>query len=174
VLVDGLARNSQLVVPAPVTNVTDGKGQATVLQAYLMPGMVFMENMSDFPYSVQIKVARYGYGYGIRNSTTLVAVSVLLIYALIAIVHIANVVRGLLTKKYFGGGSWEDVAEFMALAVNSSPSDKLYGTSAGIGKDKTWENVVKIREMGGQHLELCFVSNGHEDGRIVEVGKKYV
>jgi hypothetical protein len=83
----------------------------------------------------------------------LIAVVVLLIYALVAIVHVALIICALFRKQYYGGGCWEDVAELMALVLNSSPSDKLYGTNAGVERSETWRSVVKIRETGGKHLE---------------------
>jgi hypothetical protein len=92
----------------------------------------------------------------------------------VVLVHMGIVITGLVTKKYYGGESWEGVAELMALAVDSAPSERLYGTSAGVDSSRTWGNVVKIREMGGCHLELCFGGKGREDGRTVEVGKKYL
>lgn len=174
VLTDALSRNAQPVYPVHVTSIKDGVGLAVLLQGFLMQGTTFRTNMTDLPYSIRVSLARYGYGYGIRNATTWVAVAVLLVYALVVLVHVGVVVSRLVAGTYEGGDSWEDVAELVALAVNSTPCEGLVGTGAGVERSGTWRHVVRVREVGRGHLGLLFGDRGWEEGRMVEVGKKYL
>jgi hypothetical protein len=177
IVADGISRTtSQENVPVLVTERKPDVIAVTYLQSYLLPSGTreFSPAGLDTFKSVRIKLDQYGYGYAIRGATTWVAIVVLLSYALVVLVHVVVVLYAWFRKQYYGGECWENVADLVALAMNSSPTDKLNGTSAGVENSDTWESIVKIRETGGQHLELCFVGSEHADGQSVLIGKKYL
>ncbi|KAI4674594.1 uncharacterized protein J4E88_008331 [Alternaria novae-zelandiae] len=171
VLADGIARGSSDVFSFLKTNTTADDDVVTVLES---PQNLFKwRPVPDF-YSVRIKLDSYGYGYGLRNTAGWVAMIVLLVFTLTVLVHGVVLGCAVARRKYYGGECWEDVAELMALAMNSTPSEKLDGTSAGVEQSETWRNVVKIRETDDQRLELRFVDRYDEDGGRVIIGKAYL
>ena len=176
VLVDGIARSMSRLSSLVKTNAT--ADVVTRLETFLPSGeRLFKWNPDSYVpnfYSVRITLDSYGYGYGLQNTAVWAAMIVLLLFALMLIVHVAFVGYSVARGRYYGGECWEDVAELIALAMNSAPSEKLYGTSAGVERVDTWRSLVKIQETGDQHLELCVVDGQQEDGETVKVGKKYL
>jgi len=177
VLTDGIARSSSLVYSLLKTNATARSEVVTILEVYLGPNSDYTwgpgRYVPDF-YSVRIKLDSYGYGYGLWNTALWVAMAVLLLFTLLVLVHVAVLSYAGFTGRYYGGKCWEDVAGLVALAMNTTPTTRLHGTSAGVDCSETWKAVVKIREIGGEHLELRFVDKHHEDGQTVQIGKEYL
>ena len=100
-------------------------------------------------------IQRYGYGYHWRGSrTTQFGISVLLIHIVVALAHMAYVLREILAKDRGLPGAWSTIPEFFALAVNSRPSEELRNTCAGIDESKTWSEPAAIREASEGHLEI--------------------
>ncbi|KAI4633847.1 uncharacterized protein J4E87_001013 [Alternaria ethzedia] len=176
VLVDGIARSTSRLSSFVKTNAT--ADVVTRLETFLPSGeRLFKWNPDSYVpgfYSVRITLDSYGYGYGLQNTAVWAAMIVLLLFALMLIVHIAFVGYSVARGRYYGGECWEDVAELIALAMNSAPSEKLYGTSAGVERVDTWRSLVRIQETGDQHLELCVVDGQQEDGETAKIGKKYL
>ncbi|KAI4614089.1 hypothetical protein J4E80_006779 [Alternaria sp. BMP 0032] len=176
VLVDGIARSMSRLSSFVKTNAT--ADVVTRLETFLPSGeRLFKWNPDSYVpgfYSVRITLDSYGYGYGLQNTAVWAAMIVLLLFALMLIVHVAFVGYSVARGRYYGGECWEDVAELIALAMNSAPSEKLYGTSAGVERADTWRSMIKIQETGDQHLELCVVDGHQEDGETVKIGKKYL
>ncbi|KAI4640011.1 hypothetical protein J4E93_008810 [Alternaria ventricosa] len=175
VLVDGIARSTFRLSSLVKSNATNGD-VVTKLETFLPSGERLYKWKSYVPgfYSVRITLDSYGYGYGLQNTAVWAAMVILLLFALMLIVHVAFIGYSIARGRYYGGECWEDVAELIALAMNSAPSDKLYGTSAGVERPETWTSMIQIQETGDQHLELCVVDGQQEDGETVKIGKKYL
>ena len=100
---------------------------------------------------------RYGYGYGLNGVLIKIAMVVLLAHASIALAHTITAVYG-----GWSSEAWGKVEELIALAINSSPSEGLQNTCAGIKSSETWGRMVRIRvrmhKEGVQpgHLEMVF------------------
>jgi hypothetical protein len=123
---------------------------------------------------LQIKFEQYGYGYGFRSATSWAAIAALILYALLVIGHMVQILIMHMRKRHLGSDGWDTVGDILALAMNSKPSARLYGTSGGVHDGSTWQEIVKIRETGGEHLELQFDADRQDDaGAMVAVGKKY-
>ncbi|PQE26570.1 hypothetical protein CJF30_00001314 [Rutstroemia sp. NJR-2017a BBW] len=68
--------------------------------------------------------------------------------------------------------------ELVALALRSKSTEKFRGTDAGISRQETWTQNVRIREMdeGGLEMRFGFDGEADEKGMGVEkvtVGRKY-
>ena len=106
------------------------------------------------------KFQRYGYGYHWHGSrTTQFGISVLLVHLVIASAHMAYVLREIMWKDRGLPGAWETIPEFFALAINSSSSEKLQNTCAGISETRTWNEPVAVREASEGHLEMVLGRN---------------
>lgn len=126
-------------------------------------------------YSIRIEADRYGYGWTLRaGKTFFFAISCLLFYAMVVFFHIGFIIFDILTNRYLYGECWENVGDLIALATNSRPTPRLYGTSAGIDRRETWRDIVKVRECEENHLELCFVSDARDEmGQSLRRDKAY-
>ena len=113
---------------------------------------------------------------GLRVPSSKLSVAFLTIHAAIVVINlIYTLICLLILPRGWAGSAWDDIAELVALALNSTPSRSLDGTCAGIENWETWIDKVRIREVNEGHLEL--VSGLEEDtsdgdGRVV-VEKKY-
>jgi hypothetical protein len=65
--------------------------------------------------------------------------------------------------------------EYATLCLGSGPSTNVVeNTCAGIGLDRTLSQVIKIRDMGGNHLELdVLVPGDTAKGSVVDKDKQY-
>ncbi|KAI4914926.1 hypothetical protein J4E90_004962 [Alternaria incomplexa] len=174
VLADGVARGASGVYSFLKTDTTAEYDVVTLLELPIATENSLRWNPVSGFYSVRVKLDSYGYGYGLRNTAGWVAMIVLLVFTLTVLVHGVVLGCAVARQQYYGGECWEDVAELMALAMNSTPSEKLNGTGAGVERSETWRNVVKIRETDDQRLELRFVDRYDEDGGRVIIGKAYL
>ena len=119
---------------------------------------------------LRMKTLVNGYAYGANELTVKLAVSVLIIHAALALAHTLYEV---LLSGGLSSSSWDSVAELVALAMNSQPTEKLRNTCAGIRRLGTMGKVVRVvatAEREGEewqrradHLELLF-----EGGEEVE------
>ena len=113
----------------------------------------------------EVTQLRYGYSYSMRGTTRQLAAGVLLAHVLIALIHTAVVVwRGCIHS------SFTSLFEVLALAINSTPTQTLANTCAGIARLDTYKHVVKIREVSNTHLALVF---NNEGGFSPTEGKSY-
>jgi hypothetical protein len=117
---------------------------------------------------------RYGYGYHWEGSRTAqFGISVLLTHAVVAIIHMVLVFTDI---SGHGGGiqrAWESIPELFALAVNSRPSEQLRNTCAGIEEDKTYNELVGVRETSEGHLEAILGSEHMRRHELPRAGVKY-
>ncbi|MCJ1379418.1 hypothetical protein MMC17_002519 [Xylographa soralifera] len=98
-----------------------------------------------------IATSRFGYGYGLNTVTSKIAAVVLIIYGPIAIIAIA-----VLMIRNRTSNSWSSLSEIVALAVNSPPTRVLKNTGAGVGRLKTWKEIVRIRATEDRRLHMIF------------------
>ena len=128
----------------------------------------YLENSSKWDFEVY----QYGYGYGITNATSKIAAGVLILYGVIATIAILSIFI-----RNRNSDSWSSLGELLFLAMNSpQPTEILRNTSAGIGRFKTWKEVVRVRVTEKEQLQMIF--EGHEDfdkcyDRTPKVGEKY-
>jgi len=82
---------------------------------------------------------------------------VLLFYCIVAVLHIIYSVWAGLSSQ-----SWDTVAEVVALAMQSQPTEKLKNTSAGISSTAIFKHNIKVRKTGedGKRLEMLFDDDG--------------
>ena len=87
----------------------------------------------------------------IDGTITKLAIAVMFGYCLLALGHTFYVaITGV------SSSAWDSVAELIALAINSSPTDTLQNTCAGIIGTRAFQTPVRIVETTGGHLELLF------------------
>ena len=97
-----------------------------------------------------------GYAYNAHGTVIRLAISLLLIYCLVAIAHIIYAgISGISST------CWDSIAEVTALAINSTPTAVLRNTCAGITELNIFKLPVRIlafrdTEGDGEHLELVF------------------
>ena len=117
------------------------------------------------------EVLRYGYGYGFRGILIYIAVAVLLVHVALAQTHMGLVLSG-----GSFSSAWSTMGEMLVLTVNSSSTEHLRNTCAGVGQRQTWGLITKVRETSDHRVELVFEEDEREDGQPlgqVKPGKKY-
>lgn len=93
----------------------------------------------------------YGWQYSAREITTKLAIAVMLTYCILVVAHlIYSAISGVSST------AWVSVSELVALAMNSSPTEALQNTCAGIVGRKAYETHVKVLRTSEKHLELVF------------------
>lgn len=93
----------------------------------------------------------YGWTYTIRETTIKLAIAVMLVYCILALAHIIySAISGVSST------AWDSVAEMLALAMNSSPTESLHNTCAGIVGKKAYQANVRVLKTSEKHLELVF------------------
>ena len=106
-----------------------------------------------------------GYAYNTHGATPKVAICLLLIYCLVALIHMIYAgVSGISST------CWDSIGEVTALAMNSTPTAALRNTCAGITELNIFKLPVRVlafrdEEGDGEHLELVF---GNQDEKTVE------
>jgi hypothetical protein len=114
-------------------------------------------------------IHRNGYGWGLKDFTSKLASSILLLQAFIGLMYVA-----VLWWSKWRCNSWRTMGELLVLAINSQPTYKLAGTSAGVQKTTTWKQILYIREAHGGHLEIVMDGSGLDSSvRVIEAEKKY-
>jgi hypothetical protein len=113
------------------------------------------------------EVYKYGYGYGIDGSTgIIIAITFLSTYLVVAVIHVIIVSTG-----RWSSNTWTSPQGLIALAINSSPTEVLQNTCAGIRESKVWGRIVAVRKTRESHLGIVF-DDGRMAKRIVP-GKRY-
>lgn len=99
-----------------------------------------------------------GYAWYTSNSSDYLAITVVVIYMLIALAHTIWVVATGLTSS-----SWDTVTELLGLALQRPASKALNGSGASIERLETYQRMIrlKVRE-NGQHEKVVLVVE--EDG----------
>jgi hypothetical protein len=142
---------------------------------------IYWFNKSSVPsqpadcYVIKMEIDRYAYGFALRGQFSQFALITFSIYIGVVCIHVGYLIYTRVIGRYRGGCCWEYPGELMALAMNSSPSDRLLGAGAGmLWYDARWEHLIRVRSMKDDKLELCFVKDDKEQGQMLEVGKKYL
>ena len=142
----------------------------------LIPNITLVDLQDATRYTeFYFEILHFGYGYGFRGILIYIAVAVLLTHVLLAFIHMA-----VMLASGVSSSTWATVGELLLLAANSSPTDKLKNTSAGVNKRQTWAIITKVRETWDGRLELVFQEENDDtiyDQRRrrtqVKAGKKY-
>jgi hypothetical protein len=102
---------------------------------------------------LRMKTQVNGYAYSFEGITIKLAITILMLHAVLALCHTAYEVGSGLSSS-----SWDSVVELVALAMNSAPTTTLLNTCAGITKIATMKLMVRIVATKADHLELKFSS----------------
>jgi len=97
------------------------------------------------------KIEHYGYGYSANTIMAKIAIAVLLLQAALAIGHTIVVC---FPKNVWTCDGWGTISGLVVLAMNSKPDERLLNMSAGIKLKRSWQEIVEIRELGEENLEL--------------------
>lgn len=97
-----------------------------------------------------------GYGYSTRGTGAKFAVVILSIYCMVVVAHLPYAaITGISST------CWDSIGEVTALAMNSTPTERLRNTCASITKTRIYKLPVRILaardgNLDGEHLELVF------------------
>jgi hypothetical protein len=108
-------------------------------------------------------VLRYGYGYDFRGILVSIAVAIPLIHVALALLYMGIVLAGALSNS-----AWSTMGDIMVLAVNSSSTEHLRNTCAGVDKKETWGLVTRVRETSEEQLELILEGDDRDGGDMRE------
>jgi len=126
---------------------------------YMFPRHLFGKGTSVFDISpseqaaateFKMSAAVNGYAYSYKGATQKAAIGVLLLYILLATLHAMYSLR-----TGWVSTSWDTLPEIAALAMNSSKSEALHNTGAGIATVGVFEETVRVRARNGG-VELVF------------------
>lgn len=116
-----------------------------------------------------------GYAHSTRGAGAGYAIVVILTYCIVTIAHLLYTVTTGISST-----SWGSIAEVTALAMNSTPTEKLRNTCAGITKMRIYKLPVHILaardgDSDGEHLELVFGEVDEEVAaqRRIKVNRAY-
>ena len=116
-----------------------------------------------------------GYAYNTHGTITRLAISLLLVYCLVAIAHI--IYAGISGTS---STCWDSIAEVTALAINSTPTAALRNTCAGITELNIFKLPVRVlafrdTEGDGEHLELVFGNLDEQalENKIIKANRVY-
>lgn len=112
---------------------------------------------------MEVHSVRDAYGYKIDSTTVTLSIVVLLIYCIIAILH---VVHGIATGR--AGSSWNTVSELFMLALNTQPPSHIQNTSAGVNTFSTFREPVKVRANKHGSLEVVFLDDPAQSSLDIE------
>ena len=111
--------------------------------------------------NLRMRVEVVGYAWYASGFSDYLAITVVVIYMLVALAHTAWVlVKGVTSS------SWDTVTELLALALRSPVSDQLRGSGAGIERLGTYGRLTRLRAMreeGKERLVLVVDGKGGED-----------
>ncbi|KAL8756641.1 MAG: hypothetical protein Q9199_002795 [Rusavskia elegans] len=124
--------------------------------------------MSGFK-RITFNVTRFGYGWGLGGVAVKLANVTLLLHVLLCL--------GYATSTLWSGRTFSIAGSVgaIALAVNSTPTEKLKNNCSGIRSLSTWKKVVVVRETRHDHVELVFEDGSDEElvGAKVVCEKRY-
>lgn len=112
----------------------------------------------------------YGWLYSSSGTTTQLAITVMLAYCVLVFGHIIySAVSGVSST------AWDSSAELVALAMNSSPTETLQNTCAGIVGRQALKTPVRVLATDPGHLELVFgeVKNPNAQTSELMMNEKY-
>ncbi len=134
------------------------------------PGPLFetprgSENLVKF----QVDTKAQGYAYSLSGIAQRLAAGVMMIYITLVLCHVFYT-----TVTGISSSAWDTVAELTSLAMQSSPTNKLRYTGAGITHTGVFENNVRIMaktdpDGENEHLELVFADDDDEVDRSCEI-----
>ncbi|KJX97939.1 hypothetical protein TI39_contig452g00015 [Zymoseptoria brevis] len=115
-----------------------------------------------------MKTKANGYAYSYDRMTQKAAIAVLIVYCLLALVHV-------LYNLFFdpiSSGTWDTVSELTAVSLNSDRSTYIENTGAGIHSKHSLKENAQVRVKDDDRLEIVFpdTMGGSE---IVVPGKAY-
>ena len=120
-----------------------------------------------------IRIYETGFGYGGRNSTVYLALTVLLIYCVLVFCHVGfSLVFGVCST------AWDSAASLVALALQSRKPTHLRHMGVDVHSMETFREMVEIRVNEREEVELVFVegSRAGEPARTlkkIEANKTY-
>ncbi|MCJ1426967.1 hypothetical protein MMC29_004870 [Sticta canariensis] len=115
----------------------------------------FDEESDAFLTPIDFTIKRYGYGHGWQGSFTVAfALAVLLTHAVVAFGYILYSIYNRIAGTGFTSRAWGDIGEMLALALHSERARELQNVGGGVEARSTWEMRVRVRERGGDRLEL--------------------
>lgn len=116
---------------------------------YNLPLGADTSKMAEFEAEIFIE----GWAYNFQGKAAKLSCMILAAYAAFAIFHIGFTIKMGMTSQ-----AWDTVAEIIALAMQSRPTEVLKNTSAGITTATVFTHMVKVVQSGehGEHLELDF------------------
>lgn len=112
----------------------------------------------------------YGWQYTARGTTTKLAIAVMLTYCFLVLAHLLySAISGVSST------AWDSTAEMVALAMNSSPTEALHNTCAGIIGKNAYQTHVRVMKTSEKHLELVFgeVKDPNADITKLAMNEKY-
>lgn len=99
----------------------------------------------------EIEYAFYGWSYSASGTATILSITVMLTYCVLVFGHIIySAIYGISST------AWDSAAELVALAMNSSPTEVLQNTCAGIIGRQALNTTVRVLATTPGHLELVF------------------
>lgn len=106
--------------------------------------LLFQHHLASTSHTkVNWNTQRYGYGWGFRGTPIVLATTVLLAQALMALVHTAVTVFGGWTSD-----SWDTMGEMLMLALESAPTERARGSAAaGSTVGRKWGRIVRVVEV---------------------------
>lgn len=105
------------------------------------------------------------HSYKLEGVLLRLALTVLLVHVMLVWAHFLLIV---LASKWTSR-AWSEFGELLALAINTTPTEKLENTGAGITRWDTWRLKTYVRETGSGKLELVFkdqIPEAYEDERV--------
>lgn len=112
----------------------------------------------------------YGWQYSTQETTTKLAIAVMVTYCVLALAHLLySAISGVSST------AWDSTAELVALAMNSSPTEALHNTCAGIIGKRAYQTNVRVMKTSEKHLELVFgeVKDPNADITKLVMDEKY-
>ncbi|MCJ1268679.1 hypothetical protein MMC22_008567 [Lobaria immixta] len=111
----------------------------------------------------EVEFSVHGWFYSAHGTATILATTVMLAYCALVLGHIIySAISGISST------AWDSTAEFVALAMNSSPTKILQNTCAGIKGRQALKTTVRVLVTAPGHLELVF---GGVRDQIVQTSK---
>ncbi|KAK2875132.1 hypothetical protein FQN49_001758 [Arthroderma sp. PD_2] len=93
-----------------------------------------------------------GYAWTLHGTSIKVAIAVLCLYCIFALSY---VLYTLITGR--SSLAWSSISDLVALAMNSTPTERLKNTGAGVSKADIFRNLVNVKECGdGRKIQLVF------------------
>lgn len=118
----------------------------------------------------EIDYAVYGWLYLAHGKTTILAITVMLAYCALVFGHVVySAISGVSST------AWDSAAELVALAMNSSPTEILRNTCAGIAGRQALNTPVRVFATSPGHLELVFgkVTDPNAQNSRLVMNEKY-